>query len=89
MEAGLAAGFLLQQTHADGEVSIPDGLLSRENVLLHLPACTHAEHVHVFLHTQAGLIHHLECREAVSWPREALPLPLFTIIFPEDVVMGQ
>lgn len=81
-------GFPTPWTHTDREVGIPDGLLSTEDVCLHLPARAGAEDVDVFLHTQADLIHHLEHREAVSCGA-ALPVPLLAVTFPEKSVLGR
>lgn len=83
---GELRGFPTPGTHTDREVGIPDGLLSTEDVRLHLPARAGAEDVDVFLHTQADLIHHLEHREAVSCGA-ALPVPLLAVTFPERSVL--
>lgn len=86
---GELRGFPARWTHADGEVGIPDGLLSAEDVRLHLPARAGAQDVDVLLHTQADLIHHLEHREAASCADSgaALPVPLLAVTFPEKSVL--
>lgn len=83
-------GFPPWQTHTDGEIGVPDGLLRAEDVHLRLPARAGAEDVDVLLHAQADLIHHLERREAASCTDAgaALPVPLLALTFPGEGCSG-